>query len=248
MTLPIPYGAKRFLRLCDSFLTPRKGRVNFRAHSYRFYYPYWWPTATQSIFDQEISPYFECLEDFIPKTLLDVGSAEGHFAITACKTFPGCAVTAFEPALRQRILLSRNARLNGVVKQLTIEPFGLWNREDELPFRMNGAESSFAPVSHFRGRLAFPETLRVLPLDQWATTIKLAGIDLIKMDAEGAEIEILEGARNVLTQFQPRLLIQAYHMREGARTFERCAEILGRHGYRVCEASSSPGLLYARPN
>lgn len=246
MSLAIPYAAKRFLRLCDSFLTRRQSVVIFRGVSHRFYYPYWWPSATQQIFDEEIVPYFRALGDFIPSTILDVGAAEGHFSIVAAKSFPGSVVYAFEPALRQRILLSRNARLN-CVKDLTVEPFGLWNREDSLPFRTTGAESSFAPVSRFKGKLSFPEKVRVVPLDAWIKSRTLPSIDLIKMDAEGAEIEILEGARDALRRFRPHLLVQAYHVRDGTRTFERCAEILRANQYEIREWGSATGLLAAHP-
>jgi FkbM family methyltransferase len=245
MTLQIPYSAKRFLRLCDCFLTMRKGIITFHGATHRFYYPYYWPTATQQIFDDEITPYFEALEDFTPSTILDVGAAEGQFAIVAIKSFPGCSVYAFEPALRQRILLSRNARLNRI-DNLVIEPFGLWNSDDVLPFRTTGAESSFAPVSRFKGKLEFPEAVRVLPLDKWVKSNALKDISLVKMDAEGAEIEILEGARETLARFHPRMLVQAYHLREGVRTFERCAEILKQLDYDVQEFRAPSGLLYAR--
>jgi len=245
MTLPVPYSAKRLLRLCDCLLTMRKGILTFRDERYCFFHPHYWPTATQPIFDQEIVPYFNALEGFTPSTILDIGAAEGQFAIMAIKHFEGCSAYAFEPALRQRILLRRNARLNRV-DHLVIEAFGLWNKDDFLPFRTAGAESSLAPVSRFKGQLSFPEVVRVMALDNWIKTKAGLKPDLIKMDAEGAEIEILDGARETLDRFHPRLLIQAYHLREGVRTFERCAEILRQFDYDVREFQPPSGLLHAR--
>jgi FkbM family methyltransferase len=245
MTVPIPYSAKRFLRLCDSFFTTRKGVVTFREERYAFYNPYAWPTATQAIFEQEIIPYFDALESFTPSLIFDVGAAEGQFAIAAINHFRGCSAYAFEPALRQRILLRRNARLNGV-NTLAIEPVGLWKENDLLPFRTAGAESSFAPVSRFKGQFEFPETVRVVSLDNWMKDQQSPKPDLIKMDAEGAELEILDGATATLARFHPRLLIQAYHLREGVRTFESCAEMLKQFNYEVIEFRPPSGLLYAR--
>lgn len=156
--------------------------------------------------------------------------------------FPHAKIVAFEPSLRQRILLRRNAARNGVEK-VQIEPFGLWNRSDILPFRTNGAESSFASVSRFDGRLPFPEHVSVLALDEWVAKSQISRLDLIKADIEGAEIHMLEGAVNTLDRFHPRLLLQAYHIVDGSRTFERCCRFLEPFGYVIREPRT--GLLYA---
>ena len=184
-------------------------------------------------------------ESFTPRTILDVGAATGHFSLLAAKLYPRSTVYAFEPSERQQILLTRNAKLNGI-ENLEVQPFGLWNRRDQLAFRTNGAESSFESVSRFRGQLPFLESVPAQPLDEWAKEKKISGLDLIKMDAEGAELEILEGAKETLQRFHPRLLVQAYHLRDGARTFERCAGMLSTKGYVIEECPRASSLLYAR--
>ena len=133
--------------------------------------------------------------------------------------------------------------LNGV-DNITVEPFGLWSHSDVLPFRTNGAESSFAPVSRFRGMLPFPEKVPVKTLDSWAAEQAYPAIDLVKADIEGAELEMLMGARETLERLHPQLLIQAYHVVNGSRTLERCARLLQQMDYTVTEPQ--PGLLYGR--
>ncbi|MGI8438577.1 MAG: FkbM family methyltransferase [Chthoniobacterales bacterium] len=245
MPLPIPYQLKRFLRICDGRFSWRTERVQIREHSLRFYETFWWANASQPIFDDEIVPYFDVLTEdenpFSPFLIVDAGAASGHFAVAAASLFSQAKIVAFEPSLRQRILLRRNAARNGV-EAVQIEPFGLWNRSDTLPFRTNGAESSFASVSRFDGRLPFPEHVPVLALDQWVAKSQISRLDLIKADIEGAEIHMLEGAVNTLDRFHPRLLLQAYHMVDGTRTFERCAHLLENFGYTISEPH--PGLLY----
>ena len=107
-----------------------------------------------------------------------------------------------------------------------------------------------APKAHLNRLVDFKDNsgsskVAVLPLDQWAREKGVSSIDLIKMDAEGAEIEILEGAREVLDRDHPRLLVQAYHLRDGARTLERCAETLQQFRYTTLEAGEGLGLLCA---
>jgi FkbM family methyltransferase len=244
LALPLSYAFKRFLRICDCRLTRRQAHLQFRDHDFPFFATRWWDNVSQAIFEEEIAPYFGALQDFQPMTILDVGAATGHFCVVATRLFPNAEVYAFEPALRQRILLSRNGKLNRV-ERLHIEPLGLWSHRDTLAFRTVGAESSFASVSRFQGILDFPEKVPVVSLDQWVSENQIERIDLIKMDAEGAEVEILQGAETTLQRFHPRLLVQAYHLREGVRTFERCAEMLKHYSYTVDEYAPPSGLLRA---
>ncbi len=246
MDARILYPIKRRLRLWDSSWTRKTREVQFRGEPFRFYSTYWWSDVSQELLESEIAPYFAALEtEFSPSVIVDVGAASGHFAILAAKVFSSSVIYAFEPSERQRILLRRNASLNEV-ENMKIEPIGLWDHLDKLAFRTNGAESSFEPVSRFQGRLTFPEKVDVLPLDQWSREKDVTHIDLIKMDAEGAEIEILNGARTVLRESHPALLIQAYHLRDGIRTLERCAETLTKIGYETHESGVGSGLLCAR--
>ena len=239
------YAIKRFLRICDSHCARKTREVRFRGRSFQFYSTYWWSDVSQTLLDREIAPYFDALgRGDEPSVIIDVGAATGHFAVLAAKLFPNSTVYAFEPSTRQRILLARNACLNGV-RNLQIESLGLWNRADQLPFRTNGDESSLESVSRFLGKLPFLEKVAVLPLDQWSREKDISCIDVIKMDAEGAEIEILEGAHSVLKHDHPRLLIQAYHIRDGVRSFERCVELLKQHEYLIREHGSKSGFLVA---
>ncbi len=238
------YYLKRFLRLCDSRFCRRQESVHFGGEDFRFFETYWWPNASQPIFEQEIGPYFEVLDSILlnPSLVLDVGAASGHFAIPIARRFPEARVICFEPALRQRLLLKRNAALNKITN-FQVESVGLWNKQDLLAFRTNGAESSFASVSRFAGSLPFPEQVPVITLDQWASEHRISSLDLLKADVEGAELAMLEGGRETLQKFHPQLLIQAYHTVDGSRTFERCAAFVEKLGYRVAEPH--PGLLYA---
>jgi hypothetical protein len=50
------------------------------------------------------------------------------------------------------------------------------------------------------------------PIDRVVAELKLERVDYIKMDIEGAEQKALEGARETLARFHPRLSIAAYHV------------------------------------
>ncbi len=66
-----------------------------------------------------------------------------------------------------------------------------------------------------------------MPLD----ALKLPRVDLIKIDVEGMELEVLEGAREILTVRRPILLVES--IKAGREAL--CA-FLGERGYHVVEA------------
>jgi len=237
---------KSAVRLIEARVARRTDALSVDGRELRFIHSRWWSDATPEVFAVEIEPYFRALGDPARyATVIDAGAATGQFAITACVRLPGARVHAFEPSRRQRVLLSRNARLNGVADRLRVWPVGLWNEVTTLRFRTHGAISSIESVSELPKNLAFPERVDVTTLDRWDERHALGRIDLIKMDIEGAELEALEGARGVLARDHPDLLVQAYHRRDGERTLERCAALLASVGYDAREVLDQPGLLRA---
>jgi FkbM family methyltransferase len=240
---------KRFVRICEARVTPFRGSVQFNDRQLTLVRSVWWNSARQDHFDKEILPYFEAIGPLRPRVILDVGAATGGFTIASCVAFPEARIFAFEPSLRQRIVLTRNVRANGFADRVTVEPFGLWKEAGNLSFRTHGDISTLEAVSALPQGLVFGERVRVKTLDDWFRQTGLASVDLIKMDVEGAEIEILEGAAATLAVAAPMLAVQAYHFRGGKRTFETCKSMLERFGYACREAGANTGLLIAtRPD
>jgi FkbM family methyltransferase len=241
--------AKRLVRFAEAALTWRTERVPFAGsgvaggRELRFVRSWWWHDATAAAFNEEIGPYFDVLDGRAPyRTIIDAGAATGLFTVAVAVRYPDARIHAFEPSPRQRMLLARNVRLNGVVSRVTAWPLGLWNADDTLAFRTHGSMSSFASASMLPAGLEFGERAPVTTMDRWAGAMT---IDLIKMDIEGAELEALEGARGVLARDHPDVLVQAYHVRDGVRTLERCAALLADLGYEPREVEGHPGLLFA---
>jgi FkbM family methyltransferase len=206
---------------------------------------FWWDETTAAFFQREIEPYWLALPRRPYNAVWDLGAASGLFTLSACVRFRAAKVAAFEPSRRQRILLSRNVRRNGLAARVTIEPYAAWDRDGRMVFRSHGAIGSLQRTGEALGALPFTETVAAVSLDEWNGRRGLPSVDLVKMDIEGAEIEALEGMQATLQRFKPVLLVQAYHRRGGGRTFERCAGFLRGLGYRCREAAPGLGLLVA---
>ena len=212
---------KQRIRVCEASIQPRVSRLRVDGAScLKLVRSLWWDETSAEWFQREIEPYFAASKRFHEyRIILDVGAATGVFSLAACARFPSVKVYAFEPSHRQRILLRRNVLRNAFADRVAIE--------DLL------------------AGLPFTERVRALPLDEWHAKQGSIPVNLIKMDIEGAELEALTGANNLLEGSYPDLIVQAYHEREGHRTFERCAELLARHGYICGEVGANSGLLFA---
>jgi len=72
-------------------------------------------------------------------------------------------------------------------------------------------------------------TVPVTSLDDFARERGLAGFDVVKFDIEGAELEAIEGMRNVLTGPRRPVILCEVH---APLTPEEITEVLARFGYR----------------
>lgn len=65
------------------------------------------------------------------------------------------------------------------------------------------------------------ETVHCISLDDYVRINKLESVDFIKADIEGAERELLEGAKETLARFAPKLSICTYHREDDKEVLER---------------------------
>jgi len=241
--------AKRAVRIVDARVTPNRRHLELGDARFRVYRPHWWDNTDPTVFRGEIAQYFEALPARGTwRTVVDAGAATGLFAIPFAMIHRECSIHALEPSRRQRILLRRNVALNGIGHRVAVDGHALWRSDARLSFRTHGELSAIEDVSQLPGHLPYGEQVLATSLDRFAAH-RGSGfrIDLVKMDIEGAEIEALEGARQVLRDHRPVWLIQAYHLRDGEQTFARCRALLERSGYTCRAAAGHPGLLVACP-
>jgi FkbM family methyltransferase len=145
-------------------------------------------------------------------TVLDIGANQGIYTLLASKVVgPQGKVFAFEPSPRDRKALARNLTLNRS-KNVTVCAVALGDSNTQAV--LFTAEPHFSGCSSLRPpakdipMATSPVEVSVLRLDDWIATSGAGPIDFIKLDVEGGELSVLNGAPNLL-QARPRPIILA---------------------------------------
>jgi FkbM family methyltransferase len=161
-------------------------------------------------------------------TAFDLGANVGFTAVLMARCVsPGGRVVCFEPLPANAELIAKNAALNGF-DGVVVRP--------EAVGRADGEAEFFLSHSPTWGRLAqagaAPEQsgstrVPVRSLDSlWAAGL-LPRPDVIKIDVEGAEADVIAGAREFLAATRPVLLIELHHTnRAVAEAFEGLGYVL----------------------
>ena len=142
--------------------------------------------------------------------IVDIGANIGAFTLDAAARYRDAPIHAYEPDPVSREVLQRNVNANGLDRRVTIWPDAVAAADGTLEFHQSGA--SLESGSH----AASGSTIRV-PAVSLATVVSRLGgaAGLMKIDAEGAEVEMLESvadappAHHIVGEFHPWLVEQS---------------------------------------
>jgi FkbM family methyltransferase len=136
--------------------------------------------------------------------VIDAGAHIGYLSIVMAVLVGGSGhVFAIEPALENVEYLSRNVRAN-CVHNVDILPVALAERPGLASFNINGSSDSFGFFEHPNTATVSSRSVPVMSIDSIFSESSLARLDLVKIDVEGAELEVLAGLRATLDRF-PRV-------------------------------------------
>ena len=148
------------------------------------------------------TPQYVCA-GFAPKKddiLIDGGSCDGSTA--ARFSDMGCKVFAFEMDKINYAMAAELAKKKGFV----VENLGL------------GSYNHDSHYTHIEGNIGASKIAKdgnnitsIVTLDLYVANNKIPRVDFIKLDTEGAELNILRGATDTIARYKPRLAISAYH-------------------------------------
>lgn len=167
-------------------------------------------------------------------TVVDIGANVGYYTLLAARlTGPRGKVFAFEPNPQNFALLSRNVEANGY-RNVVLVPKAVSDSSGTAALCIDRASSGGHSLSAFRGG-ADTAQVGTVSLDDYFAGDRTV-IDVLKMDAEGAEMAIFAGMRQVLAHNPDLAMLSEFFPRAirglGHRPEDYISELLGC-GFRV---------------
>lgn len=155
--------------------------------------------------------------------ILDIGANIGMYSLCYSEIYPNSNIHSFEPVQKNFNTLKSNLKKNKN-KLVKIYNFGLLDKKKKIKIGIpdksihkryekninDGLFSIFA-----KNRVNF---IKVVSLDEFVKKKKIKSIDFIKIDVEGAEGLVLEGAKKTIKIFRPIIQLE----------FNKLTEVLGK--------------------
>jgi FkbM family methyltransferase len=130
------------------------------------------------------------------KVILDIGANVGIYSLRLAEAFPGSTIHAFEPMLDNFSVLCENARLNSA--PIITNKFGIFNKDCEMALGFpSGRDRSNTGL--YSAKL--PNAVGVCKFKRLGDYISgngIVGVNIIKIDIEGCELEVLEDNIEIL--------------------------------------------------
>lgn len=160
----------------------------------------------------------------------DIGGYRGFFSgVMACQKAGSVAV--FEPLPDNQSQIKKMIALNPGLP-IKLFPYALADQAGETTFNVM-PESSMGKLGHSTFDSGDQATgsipVQLETIDGLIAKGEIQPAQLLKVDVEGAEFLVLQGAQNLVREHHPIFYIEA-HSRELAR---QCTEFLQSHGYIV---------------
>ena len=177
--------------------------------------------------------------------MLDVGANTGLFTLLAAAANPTIKVCAFEPLDSVCALLRANLALNPrLLDRINVYPLGLSNASGSFDFyeTINDVglvtTSSSLELDHarqvgtYRKQVVTTETM-----DAWAARLADDAVSIIKIDVEGHEYAVIDGARETIKRHRPLITIEVL----GESRVDKIDELLFEQNY--LDFVITPGAL-----
>jgi FkbM family methyltransferase len=194
---------------------------------------------------------------FAPKVIYDVGAFYGYWTKAAKKVFPNAQYLLFEAN-------AENApKLNESGERYFIAALTGDERADKTFYLPKNAVGTGASLyreqsEHYAGDNLRAVTVTTRRLDALVAEHRLPAPDLIKLDVQGAELDVLAGAAGTLTHTSALIAeVSLLAHNEAAPLMAEVVEGIDRLGFKcadICDVLKAPGggvmqldMLFVRP-
>ncbi len=174
-----------------------------------------------------------------PKVIFDIGANRGDTAIKYSILFPLASIYAFEPFLETFQKLNDN--VNEMPKISTYQ-IAISDKKGETVFFSNKNEDTNSLLSSSKIGLSSDEQVKTIgqtnvnteTIDAFCSDHKIEGIDILKMDIQGAELLALKGATGLLSEKKIKAIYTETYFRRQYNNqplFHEISAFLALYGY-----------------
>lgn len=142
-------------------------------------------------------------------TVFDVGANKGWYSILFSKLAIDGEVHSFEPIKSAFYELETNIRLNNC-SNIIPNNKGLYSKTGIYNMYVPYNHSTLASMKKHYDTNSVLNKCEFTTIDEYIFTKNIPIVDFIKIDAEGAELEILKGATQLLTRDKPMIFIEIF--------------------------------------
>jgi len=186
---------------------------------------------------RDIGPYghlfsLEDLQDrgFLPASVLDVGAAQGMWTEKCLQVYPQASYFLIDPLEENRPrLLALQAERNNVQFLMTAAGPARGTAQLRVQDDLDGSSFLEDADPRFSGRL---RQVPVVCIDDLLAENRLGLPQLIKIDVQGFELQVLEGAKRALGVSEVIIMeVSLFSLVKGAPLFHEVSAFMHAHGY-----------------
>ena len=172
-------------------------------------------------------------------TVIDIGAHLGIFSFFLAKQVgPTGKVYSFEPSEKTFDALSQTIKFNDFGSFVKPSKTAIFDSSGELTFYVYGnstISNANSISSHNTSVKIRKTTVNKISLDELMISEKIENLTLIKIDAEGAELHILKGAKNMLTKFHPFITLEVHpdNFDDAPKTLVELFKIIIEYRYKI---------------
>lgn len=164
---------------------------------------------------------------------IDIGSNIGYYALLeSTKIGKNGTVWAIEPSPENFSTLVYNTKLQDN-QNIHAFNFAIGDKNSEIEFLIS-KKSNWSKVKNKNDLVESGDKIIKVPVKTLNSFVKdneLEKIDLIRMDVEGYENNIIDGATEILLKFKPKIMIEVHKMIMGKKGTREILEKLSKTNY-----------------
>lgn len=186
--------------------------------------------------DQLIDRFFGLLREinFEPKHIIDIGANHGTWTRAVMKIFPQAHYSLFEP----QHWLSEHFQDLLNLPNISFYPYGVGAKNQTAQFTINSRDdsSSFSFTPEEAIAKGFEQkSIEVIQLNKFEPLKKYSEPDIIKIDAEGWDLEVVRGASEFIKKAEVVLIEAAVLNNLFENDVLRVVKIMDEYGHRLAD-------------